>query len=157
MGDAGLGDAVAPGEVKFLRIMEQPAKFPQNETHFPRNRVYEMSPVMGRRCYYVKRCLGVVPVEEDGSARFTVPAFRELYFQALDGEGRAIQSMGSAVNVAPGDLVVADIDGVVVVPSEAALEVGQLAVEKATTETQARELLEGGAYLRDAWQRFKVL
>ncbi|MHC5058072.1 MAG: HzsA-related protein [Planctomycetota bacterium] len=99
----GLGDGVKRGEVKALRIMEQPPKFPENETRFPRNRVYEMSPVMGRRCYHAKRCLGVVPVEADGSAHFTVPALRELYFQALDVEGRAIQSMGSAVNLVPGE------------------------------------------------------
>ena len=44
-----------------------------------------------------------MPVEADGSACFRVPAFRELYFQALDAEGRAIQSMGSAVNLVPGE------------------------------------------------------
>jgi len=98
---AGLGAAVAPGEVKWLRVMEQIPKYPVNET--PGWRIYEMNPVMGQRCYYAKRCLGVVPVEEDGSAHFTVPAFRELYFQALDGEGRAVQSMGSAVNLVPGE------------------------------------------------------
>jgi hypothetical protein len=44
-----------------------------------------------------------VPVERDGSAHFTVPAFREIYLQALDAEGRAVQSMGSAVTLAPGE------------------------------------------------------
>ena len=58
---------------------------------------------MGRRCYYRKRCLGIVPVEEDGSAHFRVPALRELYFQALDAQGRAVQSMGSTVNLVPGE------------------------------------------------------
>lgn len=96
----GLGNAVRPGEIKHLRIMEQPAKFPVNESS---PRAFEMTPVMGRRCYYRKRCLGVVPVEKDGSAHFRVPALRELYFQALDTEGRAVQSMGSAVNLAPGE------------------------------------------------------
>jgi len=96
----GLGGAVRPGEIRHLRIMEQPAKFPVNESSA---RVYEMTPVMGRRCYYRKRCLGVVPVEADGSAHFIVPALRELYFQALDAAGRAVQSMGSAVNLVPGE------------------------------------------------------
>lgn len=96
----GLGDAVEPGEVKYLRIMEQPAKFPVNESG---PRAYEMTPVMGKRCYYRKRCLGVVPVHEDGSAHFRVPPLRELYFQALDGAGRAVQSMGSAVNLVSGE------------------------------------------------------
>jgi hypothetical protein len=101
----GLGDAVKPGEIKALRIMEQVPKFPQNETGEGRYRVYEMNPVMGQRSYHLKRCLGTVPVEADGSVHFTVPVFRELYFQALDGEGRAVQSMGSAVNLTPGETV----------------------------------------------------
>jgi hypothetical protein len=96
----GLGDSVEPGEIRALRIMEQPAKFPVNESG---PRAFEMTPVMGVRCYYRKRCLGVVPVESDGSACFTAPAFQELYFQALDAEGRAVQSMGSVVNLAPGE------------------------------------------------------
>ncbi len=32
----------------------------------------------------VRWVLGTVPVEEDGSAHFIVPAEKELYFQALD-------------------------------------------------------------------------
>ena len=36
---------------------------------------------------------GVVPVEKDGSAHFRVPTLRELYFQVLDGNGHAVQSM----------------------------------------------------------------
>jgi len=40
--------------------------------------------------------LGTVPVEADGSAHFTVPAHRELFFQALDADGLAVQSMRSA-------------------------------------------------------------
>ncbi|MCX7817604.1 MAG: hypothetical protein N2652_00055 [Kiritimatiellae bacterium] len=39
--------------------------------------------------------LGTVPVEEDGSAHFVMPAGVEVYFQALDGRGRAIQTMRS--------------------------------------------------------------
>ncbi|MCP4375014.1 MAG: hypothetical protein GY794_02365 [bacterium] len=40
--------------------------------------------------------LGTVPVEKDGSAHFTVPAHRELFFQALDEKGLAVQSMRSS-------------------------------------------------------------
>ena len=40
--------------------------------------------------------LGTVQVEKDGSAHFIVPAHRELFFQALDENGLAIQSMRSA-------------------------------------------------------------
>ena len=47
--------------------------------------------------------LGTVPVESDGSAHFTVPANRELFFQALDSEGLAVQSMRSATHVRQGE------------------------------------------------------
>ena len=44
-----------------------------------------------------------VPVEADGSAYFRVPARKPLYFQAVDGEGRAVQSMRSVVYLQPGE------------------------------------------------------
>lgn len=47
--------------------------------------------------------LGTVPVEADGSAYFTVPARRELFFQALDGDGLAVTSMRSATQLQPGE------------------------------------------------------
>jgi hypothetical protein len=50
-----------------------------------------------------RRILGTVPVEEDGSAHFTVPALKEVYFQALDENGLAVQSMRSSTWVQPGE------------------------------------------------------
>jgi hypothetical protein len=50
--------------------------------------------------------LGTVPVEEDGSAHFVVPAMRELFFQALDEEGLAVQSMRSSTYLQPGETLV---------------------------------------------------
>lgn len=50
-----------------------------------------------------RRILGTVPVEKDGSAYFKVPALKELYFQALDEKGLAVQSMRSATWVQPGE------------------------------------------------------
>ncbi len=47
--------------------------------------------------------LGTVPVEEDGSAYFTVPAKKEVFFQALDEKGLAVQSMRSATYAQPGE------------------------------------------------------
>ena len=52
-----------------------------------RSRAYDQSPVMSYGTYYAKRDWGAVPVEEDGSAHFRVPALREIYFQVLDAEG----------------------------------------------------------------------
>jgi len=47
--------------------------------------------------------LGTVPVEADGSAYFEAPVGKEIYFQALDGDGLAIQSMRSGTYVHPGE------------------------------------------------------
>lgn len=47
--------------------------------------------------------LGTVPVEEDGSAYFRVPARKELFFQALDEQGLAITSMRSGTQFQPGE------------------------------------------------------
>ena len=47
--------------------------------------------------------LGTVPVEEDGSAHFAVPAHKEILFQALDEDGLAVQSMRSATYLQAGE------------------------------------------------------
>jgi len=51
----------------------------------------------------VRHVLGTVPVEADGSAYFTVPANVELFFQALDANGLAVQSMRSATYLHAGE------------------------------------------------------
>jgi hypothetical protein len=52
--------------------------------------------------YTIKNFLGTVPVHEDGSAYFEAPPGRALYFQALDKEGRMLQSMRTFVQAIPG-------------------------------------------------------
>jgi hypothetical protein len=47
--------------------------------------------------------LGTVPVEKDGSAYFEAPIEKLIYFQALDEEGMAVQSMRSGTYVHPGE------------------------------------------------------
>lgn len=52
-----------------------------------------------------KAVLGTVPVEEDGSAYFKVPARKPLLFQALDDRGMAVQTMRSITYLQPGERV----------------------------------------------------
>ena len=47
--------------------------------------------------------LGTVPVEDDGSINFTIPAGKLVYFQALDKDGMAVQSMQSVTYTHPGE------------------------------------------------------
>jgi len=53
----------------------------------------------------IKRLLGYVPVEADGSAIFTVPANTPLSIQPIDSMGRAIQWMRSWTLGMPGETV----------------------------------------------------
>jgi len=115
------------------------------------------------------RARGAVGVVVDGLVR-DQRRIVEMGFPVFARGGRPTDSLGrirmvehdvpvvvGGVRVARGDLVVADIDGVVIVPAEAAVDVARRAIDKATTENHARELIEGGALLRDAWLKFKVL
>ncbi|MHC4174516.1 MAG: SUMF1/EgtB/PvdO family nonheme iron enzyme [Planctomycetota bacterium] len=52
-----------------------------------------------------KRVLGTVPVEEDGSAMFRVPANTPISIQPLDAEGKALQLMRSWMTAMPGEIV----------------------------------------------------
>ena len=57
----------------------------------------------GNGSWDVKRVLGVVPIEADGSALFTVPADTPIYFQVLDKDGYVMQSMRSWSTLMPGE------------------------------------------------------
>jgi 4-hydroxy-4-methyl-2-oxoglutarate aldolase len=61
------------------------------------------------------------------------------------------------VHVTPGDLVVGDIDGVLVIPQEIEAEVIEDAIEKASTENRVRAAIEGGMSSTEAFARFGVL
>ncbi|MDO5582171.1 MAG: hypothetical protein Q4G69_13670 [Planctomycetia bacterium] len=51
----------------------------------------------------VKRILGTVPIEKDGSINFEVPAGEAIFFEMLDEQGRAIHVMRTFTNVMPGE------------------------------------------------------
>lgn len=53
----------------------------------------------------IKRILGEVDVEEDGSAMFTIPANTPVFVQPLDSEGKALQVMRSWFTGMPGETV----------------------------------------------------
>ena len=53
----------------------------------------------------VRRVLGTVPVEADGSALFTIPANTPVAVQPLDKDGKALQIMRSWFVGMPGEVV----------------------------------------------------
>lgn len=73
----------------------------------------------------------------------------------VDEVGGTIRCGG--VEVTHGDLVLADHDGVVIVPAGVADEVLALAEEKASTENVVRDMLMAGASVRDAFAAHRVL
>ena len=87
-------------------------------------------------------CRGMLPLDIKG--RVTVTAWRQ---PAIVG-GLLVQ---------PGDLVVADADGVVVVPAGLASETAGRALEKVSKEDGMRDALAAGSTLRSAYDRFGVL
>jgi hypothetical protein len=91
-------------EIKSLRVyqilpMTVPSGAPPHETSL-------REPSAGDSVVLARYVLGTVPVEEDGSAYFTVPARKELFFQVLDEKGLAVQSMRSATYLQPGERLV---------------------------------------------------
>ena len=94
----GIGRHIKRGEVKALQVMEQVPKWLYIS---PDHQGY--GPTIGRGTMYIRRVMGSVPVEEDGSAHFKVPAIRDISFDALDSEGRVIRCMGSPLHVMPGE------------------------------------------------------
>jgi len=88
----GIAPEVARGRAKYLAVMEQ---------------VIQSSPRGGAMgvgtIWYANRCIGLVPILEDGSANFEVPALRSLYFHVLDKEGKMLMTQGSDFHVMPGE------------------------------------------------------
>ena len=61
------------------------------------------------------------------------------------------------VKVRPGDLILADYDGIVVIPQEIAEEVVSRAEEKMRGENLVREQLEKGMTVTEAYRRFGIM
>jgi len=53
----------------------------------------------------IKRIMGTVPVEADGSALFRIPANTPISVQPLDAEGKAVQLMRSWFTAMPGEIL----------------------------------------------------
>lgn len=79
----------------------------------------------------------------------------------ISGRGTVI-SIGRPVEVAgvlvsPGDVVFAEVDGVVIIPQEMAEETVSRAFEKVAKEDGAREDLRAGRLLSEVWSKYRVL
>ncbi len=87
-------------------------------------------------------CGGTTPTDSKGRADFIQ-------------YGTEVRSGDTVVR--PGEIVFADLDGVVVIPREVETEVLKLSFEKAAKENLVREELAKGRLLREAWEKHGVL
>jgi len=111
----GLEPTVKRGTVKYIRVCEevradliQLADGAYQADHEPFEDWYatpthKVRGPHGWPSYVAKGVLGVVPVEEDGSAGFQAPAGKVLYFQVLDADYNEIQRMRSVMQLQPGE------------------------------------------------------
>ncbi len=91
-------EGIEPGQARYLRIANR-LQWPYDNTHggsrfaekaYPNN----WTPV---------RILGTIPLDENGSAHFKVPADTAVYFQLLDADGMELRRMRSFISFQPGE------------------------------------------------------
>ena len=86
---------VEKGDIKKLLILEALPK--------PVNFSGGWEPLTYGGTFTLERIIGTVPVEEDGSANFELPAMRSLFFVALDENNNSVKRMQSFMTVQPGE------------------------------------------------------
>jgi hypothetical protein len=91
------GKGIEPGSIRSLLIMEELPRPAANCAY--------ADAISTNSNYVLHRILGTVPVAEDGSAHFKVPAGRPIFFIAQDEKGQAAKAMGSFTSVMPGEIV----------------------------------------------------
>jgi len=98
-------NGVPPGTVKHIRVMEQIPRPWEAEMNREGDVGRGHVPVVSMSTHiWIGVLHGVVPVDEDGSACFKVPAGRNIFFQALDEDFMEVQRMRTFVNFVPGEV-----------------------------------------------------
>jgi hypothetical protein len=109
------GEKTAPAEVNLLNVYDSMLPMPDGVEIkalrvvqvYPKSTPNTIAPRLGHGAVQYndqngRGSLGTVPVETDGSAHFFLPPGKPVFFQALDAEGTAVQSMMSDAYVVPG-------------------------------------------------------
>ena len=93
-------DGLPEGKARFLRVIQMDAKTYSMGFKSWRHSGPAISVIQEDG---VKRILGTVPIQPDGSVSFRVPSGRALHFQLLDENQRCLQVMRSFTGVMPGE------------------------------------------------------
>jgi hypothetical protein len=97
----GIEAYVRHGEARYIQVMEQVEK---TQRRVGAIRGWgSVNPIIGRGTVHVRRVIGRVPIEADGSAYFTAPALKSISFDVLDTQGKLLARMGSDMHVMPGE------------------------------------------------------
>ncbi len=98
-------EGIEKGTVKYLRISQRvgwPLDDQIGAMRWIPGNAWEKQ--FGFWAWSPARVIGTVPVEEDGSAYFEVPANEAVYFQALDENHMEVRRMRSHVTLRPGEV-----------------------------------------------------
>jgi hypothetical protein len=90
-------EGVKRGTIKYLRVLES---IPKTEHSIPQRLDVGIGSGWDPR-----KVLGTVRVEDDGSARFAVPAGTPVFFEALDADYMDVRRMRSFTSLQPGEQV----------------------------------------------------
>ena len=88
------------GKAKYLRVIQMD---PRTYSTWTRDGRFSGPVISAIQDDGVKRILGTVPIQPDGSVAFKAPAGQALHFQLLDENRRALQTMRSFAGVMPGE------------------------------------------------------
>ncbi|WP_238016976.1 RraA family protein [Dactylosporangium sp. AC04546] len=163
-----IADAFGPQDRPFGRLTEALDQLQPDEVYLARSGRLECA-AWGELLTTTARMRGAAGAVIDGYHRDTPrvlaqqwPVFsRGAYAQDAAVRARVVDyripiEIGG-VAVHPGDLVVGDVDGVVIVPADVEDEVLELALAKATSENKVRAAIEGGMSSTEALATFGVL
>jgi len=93
------------GSIKYLRINEQTPRHWNARRFWGGDEAFQQHAVISRGAHHAPKVQwGVVPVEADGSAHFTVPADRNIFLQALDENYMEVQRQRTYINYRPGEV-----------------------------------------------------
>lgn len=122
--------------------------------------------LMSTRAMHLKAAGAVVngySRDTNGILRLGFPTFsRGCYAQDQRVRGRVIDyrcriGFSNGVQVAPGDIIFGDVDGVVVIPQEIENEIVEAALEKVRGENQVADAIRAGMPAQKAWDTFGIM
>lgn len=161
-------DVFSPGTKPFGRLTEALDALSQGDVYLARRATLECA-AFGEIMTAAAKARGAAGAVIDGYHRDTPkvleqdwPVFSRGAYAQDAGVRATVLDYGvpcemGAVRINPGDLIVRDRDGVLVIPADVEDEVLELALEKASTENEVRRAIEAGMTTTEAFATFGVL